>query len=296
MRGLAWATWVVTAVAVNVASAADIYVNNVQGDDRRNGQAPESLGVGNGPVRTIAKAMRLADKGDRVILAATGQPYRESVTVSGGHHSGMIGFPFELVGNGATLDGSISLAEADWEFVSGDIFRVRPPRGAFQRLFIGGEPVEFVSPAGDLRPQLKPKQWTLIEGWIYFRVEKDLLPGSYDLSCGGRGTGITLYQVDGVVIRDLNVRGFQLDGINAHDTAREVEIVGVSSSQNGRSGFTVAGASRVMLDQCSASGNGNSQLRVEGYSQTKVRECDFDEASAPALVHEGGRLFRVEAN
>jgi hypothetical protein len=136
----------------------------------------------------------------------------------------------------------------------------------------------------------------LIDGWIYFRVEKDLLPGSYDLSCGGRGTGITLYQVDGVVIRDLNVRGFQLDGINAHDTAREVEIVRVSSSQNGRSGFTVAGASRVMLNQCSASGNGNSQLRVEGYSQTKVRECDFDEASAPALVHEGGRLFRVEAN
>ncbi|QDU29810.1 hypothetical protein ETAA8_49250 [Anatilimnocola aggregata] len=275
-------------------SAADIYVDNVTGDDRRNGRATTSIGVGNGPVRTIAKALRLANKGDRVILANNAEPYRESVAISGGYHSGLATYPFELIGNGATIDGSLSLATAEWEFVTGEIFRVRPPRGSFQRLFIDNVPAEFVQPTGDARPVLNPKQWTLLSGWIYFCVEKDKLPSSYDLSCCGLQTGITLYQVQDVVITDLTVRGFQLDGVNAADNARQAKLLGVISIDNGRSGFTVGGASRVTLDQCDAAGNGNSQLRAEGYSQTRVRDCDFDDKSAPALVSDGGRVFRVE--
>ncbi len=277
--------------------AADIFVNNLTGDDRRNGHEPISLGVGNGPVRTIAKALRLATKGDRVILADNvGYPYRESISISGRHHQGIATFPFELVGNGATLDGSLSLVAAEWEHVEGDVFRVRPPRGAFQRLFLDNLPAQFVQPTGDARPQLQPKQWTLLAGQIYFCVEKNKLPSSYDIACCGLTTGITLYQVEDVVVSNLIVRGFQLDGVNAADNMRQVVLLGVTSSDNGRSGFTVAGAARVTLDQCMAAGNGNSQLRAEGYSQTKVRECDFDEKSAPALIRDGGRVFLVQPN
>ena len=281
---------------VATSSAADLYVDNMTGDDRRNGQTPESFGAGNGPVRTIAKALRLANKGDRIILKANPEPYRESIAISGGYHSGFLTFPFQIVGNGATLDGRLSLADAEWEFVTGEIFRVRPPKGAFQRLFIGDQLADFVEPNGDARPVLQPKQWTLLSGWIYFCGEKGQIPSHYNLSCCGLVTGITLYQVQDVVISDLTVRGFQLDGVNAHDNVRQTKIQGIISIDNGRSGFTVGGASRVMIDQCDAAGNGNSQLRTEGYSQTTVRECEFDDKSAPALVNDGARVFRVEAN
>jgi hypothetical protein len=280
-----------------VAAAADIFVDNVTGDDRRTGGDLKSDGVGNGPVRTITKALRLANKGDRIILANhEGQPYRESIAISGGFHSGMPDFPFTLIGNGATLDGSLSLIEAEWEFVSGDIFRVRPPKGAFQRLFLDDVLLPFVRAQGEARPQLQPKQWTLLGGYIYFRGEKDRIPSSYNLSCCGLQTGITLYQVDGVLVQDLFVRGFQLDGVNAADTARNTTLLGVVSLDNGRSGITVAGASRVTLDQCTASGNGNSQLRAEGYSQTTVRDTELDATTAPAVVQDGGKVFAVRAN
>lgn len=276
--------------------AGDLFVDNVVGDDRRNGREPATLGVGIGPVRTISKALRLANKGDRIILANhPGQPYRESIAISGGYNSGIAGFPFELIGNGATLDGSLSLLDAEWEFVAGDVFRVRPPRGAFQRLFLSEQPAEFVTPAGDARPALKPLQWTLVAGQIYFCCEKNKLPSSYDLSCCGLQTGITIYQTDNVLVQDLIVRGFQLDGVNAADTARQTKLLGVVSIDNGRSGFTVAGASRVLLDQCTGAGNGNSQLRAEGYSQTKVRDSELDPKSAPAVVQDGGRVFKIEA-
>lgn len=284
-------------IQLSTAIAADIYVDNVTGDDRRNGLEPKSYGVGNGPVRTITKALRLANKGDRIVLTNNpGQPYRESISLSGGFHSGIATFPFELLGNGATLDGSLSLAEAEWEFVSGEIFRVRPPRGAHQRLFLDDQPVEFVPSEGDARPVLKPLQWTLLGGQIYFCCEKQKIPQGYNLSCCGMRTGITLYQVDGVQITDLTVRGFQLDGVNAHDSAFKTKLLGVVSTDNGRSGFSVGGASRVTLDQCTGAGNGRSQLRTEGYSQTTIRDCELDEKSAPALVRDGGRVFVIQAN
>jgi hypothetical protein len=57
----------------------DIFVDNRNGDDRRNGSTPTSEGAFTGPVRTIAKAVRLCSGGgDRIILINSGEPYREA--------------------------------------------------------------------------------------------------------------------------------------------------------------------------------------------------------------------------
>src|SRR5688572_10004213 len=83
-----------------IAKAGDIYVDNLTGDDRRTGYMLTSDGVGNGPVRSITKALRLANKGDRIILVNNeGRPYRESIAISGGFHSGIATYPFTLIGN-----------------------------------------------------------------------------------------------------------------------------------------------------------------------------------------------------
>ena len=58
-------------------------------------------------------------------------------------------------------------------------------------------------------------------GQIYFCVEQTKLPGDYRLSYARQQTGITLFHVDYVLITDLIVQGFQLDGINLFNSATE---------------------------------------------------------------------------
>src|SRR5579859_2997869 len=54
----------------------DIYVSNVSGDDRSTGDQTDNVLQFRGPVRTIAKALRLAQPGDRIVLEASEEPYR----------------------------------------------------------------------------------------------------------------------------------------------------------------------------------------------------------------------------
>ncbi len=125
------------------ASAKEIHINNVTGNDINLGQQPNYTGEG-GPVRTLWKALRLADSGDQVILANSGQPYRECITLISSHHSGLLANRFTIIGNGAVLDGSKPIPPHCWEHVSGDVFRFHPQRSSFQQLFIDDRPVTRV--------------------------------------------------------------------------------------------------------------------------------------------------------
>jgi hypothetical protein len=276
--------------AAGQAAARDIYVNNQTGDDRRGGTLPTAAGL-LGPCRSISKALRIAQPGDQIIVANTGEPYRESLTIQGPRHSGSDLFPTVIVGNGATLDGSISLALAEWEFVGRDTFRMRPPYLSFQQLFLAGQPAARKQPASEEPlPQLEPLEWCLAGGWLYFRVEAGKLPQAYDLACCGQQAGITLYDVHDVIVQDLQIRGFWLDGVNCHDNVRRSDLVRLTANQNGRSGISIGGASRVRVDTCSAAGNGAAQLRLEGYCRVQLLDSTLDAASAPALVKEGGTV------
>ncbi|HEX5105427.1 MAG TPA: right-handed parallel beta-helix repeat-containing protein [Pirellulaceae bacterium] len=277
--------------AATAAPARDIYVDNLNGDDRRHGETPVSQGAAGGPCRSIAKALRVAKPGDRIIVANTGQPYRECVSIQGGRHSGSGDYPFEIIGNGATLDGRISLAENEWEFVAADTFRTRPPRMSYQQLFLGDVVAARRFEEGGRFPALEPLEWILLDGWIYFRVEPGKLPQSYDLSCCGHQVALTLYDVHDVIVRDLVVRGYQLDGVNCHDNVRRSDLINLTCIENGRSGISIGGASRVRIDTCTAAGNGAAQLRVEGYCIVQTIENTFDGTSAPAIVREGGTII-----
>ncbi len=275
------------------ALAVDLFVDNLSGDDRNNGQGAATVTRGHGPVRTISKALRLARAGDRIVINPNGgEPYRECLTLQGGAHSGYGDIVLEIIGNGAVLDGSLSLAEATWEVVGEDIYATRPPKMSFQQLFLDGQRATRVKVTGDRIPPLAPRQWCLFKGQIVFRTDAGRMPPSYHPSCCGHPVGITLYEVHDVVIRDLTIRGYQLDGVNAHDNVTRCDLVGINSTENGRSGFSIGGASRVRLDGCSASGNGAAQVRTEGYSKTHLVGGKFDETTAPALVQEGGDVTR----
>jgi hypothetical protein len=283
-------------LALSLCSSAlgrDIFVNNLAGDDRYAGDLPDNSAGAVGPVRTIAKAARLAGPGDRIVLAASDEPYRESVSLVGLKHSQLESMPLVLEGNGAILDGSLPVPSSAWEHFSGDVYRFRPERLGHQQLFIKARPaVRHPSTSWNgVVPRLAPLEWNLTGGYLYFRTEPGQVPDAYQPSCAALQTGITLYHVQGVEVRDLVVQGYQLDGINVFDAATDVRLIGVTARGNGRSGISVGGSSRVEIRDALVGDNGTAQLRVEGYSKTYLFDCELLDNTAPAELVQGGQLW-----
>ena len=275
-----------------LASGRDIFVDNRTGDDRANGRNARSITIDDGPVRSIAKALRLAERGDRVVLAASPVPYRESVSLTSSKHSGWPDYPFVVEGNGAVLDGSELIPHQQWQNFDGDTFSYQPRGLGYQQLFVAGRAAlrRPTSPADYTVPALAAGQWSFSGGRIFFAVEPGRVPADYELACCALPSGITLYHVHHLVIRNLVVQGFQFDGIAANDVVREARLERVTSRANGRSGVSVAGASLVELAGCRLEGNGQSQLRSENYAQTYLRESKLTGDTAPAIVAVGGRV------
>lgn len=276
--------------ASSTGEARDIFVDNVAGDDRRDGSTERVNGRAGGAVRSLRRALELASGSDRIILADSGEPYRESVTLQAGKHTGIPTRPFTIAGNGATLDGSAPVPDDAWKHVEGNVFRFRAPRTSFQVLFLAGKPLarRFVDREAGF-PELQPLEWCLFDRHVYLCVEKDKLPAHYELSHTSLPVGITLYEARHIVITDLVVQGFQLDGLNAHDSVFDATFVGLTCRGNGRSGISVGGASRVKIIACLVGDNGVAQVRTEGFSRTEILNCDLVEtANAPAVVRDGG--------
>lgn len=268
----------------------DIFVDNVAGDDGRDGTTERVSGKAGGPVRSLRRALELAEGSDRIVMADKGEPYRESVTLQAGKHTGNPTSPFTIVGNGATLDGSAPVPQDAWEHVEGNVFRFRAPRTSFQVLFLEGKPLtrKFVDREVGF-PDFQPLEWCLFDRHVYFCVEKDRIPRHYDLSHTTLPVGVTLYEARNIVISDLVVQGFQLDGLNAHDSVFDATLVGLTCRGNGRSGISVGGASRVKIIACLVGNNGVAQVRSEGFSRTEILNCDLIESpNAPAIVRDGG--------
>ncbi len=275
------------------ALARDIYVNNMAGDDRYSGERPDNSAGTVGPVRTIAKATRMAGPGDRIVLAANDEPYREAVSLVGLKHSANVLSPLVIEGQGAILDGSLPVPPSAWEHFASDVYRCKPDRLGHQMLLVRGFPAvrHPTTSFSGVVPPLERLEWNLTGGYLYFRVEPGQMPDAYQPACAALQTGITLYHVQGVEVRDLIVQGFQLDGINAFDAATDVRLIGVTARGNGRSGISVGGSSRVEIREALVGDNGVAQLRTEGFSKTQVVDCDLIGNTAPAEVVAGGQLW-----
>jgi hypothetical protein len=272
----------------------EIFVDNTIGDDRFAGQRPRSSTDLAGPVRTIAKALRLAGAGDIIVLAKTNMPYRESISLVGSRHSGTSREPFMIRGNGAVLDGTAPVPVTAWEPYKGPIFRFRPVLTGYQRLFLDARPAVQapVGQSADAPPDLKPRQWCSVGGYVYFRVERTKLPADYQLTYSRQQTGITLYHVDYATIAELTVQGFQVDGISLPNSARHVSLMNVACRHNGRGGVTVGGASSAAIEDSRLGGNGEAQLLTLPYSETHLHNSQLLSDTAPAWVDQGGRVYR----
>ncbi len=272
---------------VNTASADDWYVDNISGDDRQTG------GLSGQPLKTIQAALLKTKAGDRIILKKSDLPYREQLSITGARNSGFRGKPLEIVGNGATLEGAEPIQGTSWETIGRDLFQYRPARLSHQLLFLDGNPLDKVIGPPDEIPALEPLQWTQRDGWIIVRTEPGKAPYQYNFSCCRRTVGITLYEAHDVLITDLTIQGFQLDGINAHDQVDQAVVNGCVIRGNGRSGVSVGGASHVDLTSSLIGDNGKAQVRSEGFCRLVIESCDIIEQSGRIPVHnQGGVIVR----
>ena len=147
---------------VSFAAAGDIYVDNVLGDDVLDGSSTAVLDAAHGPFRTITRALReQATPGSHIILANSGQPYRESVSMVGSRHSNSSSQPFTIEGRGAVMDGSTAVPTNAWQWVRDDVFSFQPQRKQYQQLFVNSAPAVRApeKPFQTKVPSLEPMQW-----------------------------------------------------------------------------------------------------------------------------------------
>jgi hypothetical protein len=284
------------AAVAATANARNLYVDNVGGDDLLDGLWPQREDQKRGPNQTIWRALKSARPGDRIVLAKNDEPYRESISLVGSRLSGYGLRPLVIEGNGAALDGSQPVPFDAWKFVGGDVFRFQPPKKDFQQLFHEGVPLvrRPYSPFYNKKLELEPRQWALRDGWVYFRVEQGKLPEDYHLSYSELTVGITVYKVEGVVISNVIVQGFQLDGISLNDAVGPTILSGVTARGNGRSGVAVSGVSDVNLQGCLLGDNGHCQLLLQEFAEVNLANCDVVDNTAIKWEINDGAKLRVD--
>jgi hypothetical protein len=94
-------------------TAAEIFVNNVSGDDTRDGLKNASGAGNHGPLKSIARAVELAKPGDTIQLEPTDRDYDEEILFK--DKGGEPGQPITLDGHGVTLDGSEPCPAGAWK-------------------------------------------------------------------------------------------------------------------------------------------------------------------------------------
>ena len=267
-------------------SAKTIFVNNVGGSDRFDGTAPTRDSGRVGPVRTLHCAVRLANFGDTIVIANEGQPYYESLTLTGRRHSGNETVPFRIIGNGATLSGLWSVPIENWRQHDDDVWSFEPIHKGHYLLLRDGRQLERVDVGSSFeQPVGLPKgKFTVYRGRVFYKPGRgeDIRNHSFDLA--QRTTGVSLYGVRNVVIRDLNVEHFRVDGLNAHSLCRDVLVSNLTSTRNGRSGLTVAGSSSIVFRRCTVRENLVNSLRIMERGQADVQDSELD--VEPSLIRE----------
>lgn len=278
--------------------AADYYVDPEIGDEHANGLAAKSDGT-NGPVKTIARAVKAAQPGDTVHLAKA--VYKESAVFH--NRSGEQGKPITLDGHGATLEGSDPLNPADWSEVSPGLFRndnlLRLDDAVIQRWFFlwDGKMNHMGRTSKGLRPdfkkpeELQPGEWTFIKddtrkvpntaqifGSFYLKLPPGQKLADAHIAAPMRSAGV---QISGenhwITIRNINATHVYNDGYNIHGKCRDVVFEQIGAFECGDDGISAHDDCQYRCDGLVAIGNSTGIAdtvdSITEYDHVYIRDC-----------------------
>jgi hypothetical protein len=259
------------------ASAVDVYVDNSRGDDGCDGISPEPIDDRSGPVRSIRRGLKLIRPGDTLHLANHGMPYFESLEIVGWRFNG----GFTLEGNGAVVSGAKTVLFEAWKYMGNDVWRFTPRRKAFYQLISGDKALPEIpcTPGISTLPEIPPGHWCAWRGSIHYRALPGRPPNQTALAFAAEEVGMTLLDVEDVVIHNLELRHFRLDGVNAHDRCRHVILDSVRLIENGRAGLAAGGSSLAGLKDSIVEGNRLAQILNAEVAQTEILSSQLGPAA-----------------
>lgn len=257
--------------------AGVVYVDSRVGHDAFDGRSAQPLNSRTGPVRTIRRAASRLRLGDSIVLADNGVPYFGSLSLVNSRHSGTAGQPLEIVGNGAVISGARPIPPHAWKEVGLDLWRITPIRKRYVQLSRGGEALPSYALPWSLQylPNAPAEHWYPEDHSVILKTQRGEHPALQPLDLARENVGLTLLGVEHVVIRDVTLRHFRLDGINVHDRCHDVVLENVVCEGNGRAGVAVGGTSRVSIRNSVLTDNREHSLLITELGQVEVSESEL---------------------
>ena len=261
-------------------SATEIFVDNSTGIDTNDGTTTVLREGNTGPVRTLGRATQLASFADAIVLKNTGVPYYSSLSLTGQRHSGTRSFPFVIVGNGATISGLRSVPPERWQQINSTLWKLTLTRKGYYRLLREGLSLPELIPGEGKDPlrDLAPGSWMSWRGSLYFHQDVIDPPSRQQFSYAADQTGISLHQVNHVLIKDVTLQHFRFDGLRAQGICDNIILDNVHALENGHAGIVSSGASKLELFGGTIARNGRHQLLILDRSIATVHDIEIDVA------------------
>ncbi len=259
----------------------DLHVNQKTGDDSRDGVA--------GPVRTIARAIKLAKPGDTIHL--TPGTWHESADLTNKH--GYPGKPITLDGHGAILDGSEPVRAADWESLGDGLFRkVKLMRrmnaaiiGRWFFLWDGTMNRMGRTSKGPSKPLKKPddlqdNEWTYVkaEDAFYIRLPKNQTLEQANIRYPARSNAV-VESLSGsyLVVRNITGTHVYNDGFNIHGAQKNMVFENIAAIECGDDGFSAHEDAECRIIGFTSIGNStglcDTVSSITHYKNVFIKEC-----------------------
>jgi hypothetical protein len=265
----------------NAARGETWWVNNETGRDSFDGRSASPKGDGvHGPFATVKRAVAALKTSDRLEIANTARPYRELIAISKG---GTPEAPLVVDGHGATVDGLDAVPAAEWRPEPGGTFwvpfatnankleRVKDVMtwiGAPQIWFVDGQAAPNAKSAAELAHRPGGFYWNKGQHRLYFKPPAGKRPADLRIEIPRRGTGISVYGADYIVVENFRTLHSLNDGVGtAH--CRGV----VFRHDNCDQGFSAHDGAVNIIEDCRLERNAGSGICDVGNSVTIFRRC-----------------------
>lgn len=278
--------------------AKEYFVNNETGDDSASGLVADKA------KKTLAGTVPLLKPGDKLHIAVTSQPYRETLRLPD-DFGGVEGKPIVIEGHGATLTGSDPLRLDGWaEAGTPGLYKSTrflseleefTDEAKLMRVFLifdgvvqhmgrssKGAKGRLKSPA-----DLQPGEWTYAESEkaFYIKVSGKLADARIEAPYRRNGVAVRAPKValTHVVIKDLIVCHVLNDGFNLHGTTQNFLLQNIASIECGDDGISPHETCEVDIDGYWGIGNstgmGNGNLSI-----TKAKNVRLEGNTAHQLM------------
>lgn len=267
----------------NEPAPRDLHVDPKTGDDASDGVAK--------PVKTIARALRLAKAGDTVHLA----PGRYAESVVFANHRGEPGRPITLDGHGAILDGADPLNPSEWQMIAPGLYRhdhllqMNPAiLGRWFFVFDGkmnrmGRTSKGPSAALKKAEELAVGEWTYLPdapitrettrltGAFFIKIDPEKNLADYRIEAPLRSAGVQFGGLcQHITVRNLTATNVYNDGFNIHGDQRDLVFENIAAIDCGDDGFSAHESAECRIDGFVSTGN-STGLCDTGTSRTHYR-------------------------